>query len=411
MNKIVCPKCGSEFELTDQNYLSIVEQIKSKEIEKIVKEKTEAISSKKDAEIEKVKIESESRLKEKIADKDAEIAKLKSLVESGEKDLKLAVNEAVKEREEKIASLENELKINDVKKQNEMREALLAKEVEIQKLNLAIENDKNNYSEKEKELKEQVAYYKDLKARMSTKMIGETLEQHCQNAFNNIRMAGFPRAYFEKDNDISKGSKGDYIFRDFSDDNTEIVSIMFEMKNECDTTATKHKNDDFLKELDKDRREKGCEYAVLVSMLEADNEYYNNGIVEEYKYPKMYVIRPQFFVSLITILRNAALNSLQYKKELVTMKNQNLDITGFEERLNDFKDKFGRNYRLASEKFKGAIDEIDKAIERLKKVKDSLLGSENNLRLANEKAEDLTIKKLIQNNPTMTEKFREIAKD
>lgn len=256
---------------------------------------------------------------------------------------------------------------------------------------------------------DEIAYYKDFKARQSTKMIGESLEQHCETEFNKLRATAFQNAYFEKDNDIKTGSKGDFIYREYSNDGVEFISIMFEMKNEMDTTATKHKNEDFFKELDKDRKEKNCEYAVLVTMLEADNEYYNSGIVDvSYRYPKMYVVRPQFFIPIITVLRNAALNSLQYRHELELVRNQNIDITHFEEDINDFKDKFSRNFRLASEKFQKAIDEIDKTIDHLQKTKESLLSSENNLRLANNKAEDLTIKKLTKGNPTMAAKFAEL---
>ena len=258
---------------------------------------------------------------------------------------------------------------------------------------------------------EEIAYYKDFKTRQSTKMIGESLEQHCEIEFNKLRATAFPNAYFEKDNDAKTGSKGDFIYREASEEGTEFVSIMFEMKNEMDTTATKHKNEDFFKELDKDRREKNCEYAVLVSMLEADNEFYNTGIVDvSYKYPKMYVVRPQFFIPIITLLRNASLNSLSYKRELEVMRNQNIDITHFEEDINDFKEKFSRNFRLASEKFQKAIDEIDKTIDHLQKTKDALISSENNLRLANNKAEDLTIKRLTKGNPTMAEKFAQLDK-
>ena len=268
---------------------------------------------------------------------------------------------------------------------------------------------KENYELKLKEKDTQIEFYKDLKAKMSTKMVGETLEQHCEIEFNKLRATGFQKAYFEKDNDAKTGSKGDYIYRESTEEGVEFISIMFEMKNEMDTTATKHKNEDFLKELDKDRQEKGCEYAVLVSLLEADNELYNCGIVDvSYKYPKMYVIRPQFFISMITLLRNAALNSVQYRKQLAEYKNQNIDISNFEAEMNDFKDKFGRNYQLASDKFRKAIEEIDKTIDHLQKTKDALLSSENNLRLANNKAQDLTVKRLTKNNPTMAQKFAEL---
>ena len=280
---------------------------------------------------------------------------------------------------------------------------LSAQETEIQ---LKEKSLKEQYEEKLKSKDEQIEYYKDFKARQSTKMIGESLEQHCLTQFNTIRMTAFPTAYFEKDNDARTGSKGDFIFRESSEDGTEFISIMFEMKNEADTTATKHKNEDFFKELDKDRREKHCEYAVLVSLLEIDNEYYNNGIVDvSYKYEKMYVIRPQFFIPIITLLRNAALNSLKYRQELQIVKNQQLDILHFEENMNAFKEGFARNYRIASERFNTAIDEIDKTITHLQKIKDALLSSENNLRLANNKAEDLSIKKLTKNAPSVKAMF------
>lgn len=294
------------------------------------------------------------------------------------------------------------------------------KETTILELQSQIKLKNNEWELKEKSLcekhadeikrrEDEIAYYKDFKARQSTKMIGESLEQHCETEFNKLRATAFQNAYFEKDNDIKTGSKGDFIYREFSDDGVEFISIMFEMKNEMDTTATKHKNEDFFKELDKDRKEKNCEYAVLVTMLEADNEYYNSGIVDvSYKYPKMYVVRPQFFIPIITVLRNAALNSLQYRHELELVRNQNIDITHFEDDINDFKDKFSRNFRLASEKFQKAIDEIDKTIDHLQKTKEALLSSENNLRLANNKAEDLTIKRLTKGNPTMAEKFAEL---
>ena len=297
------------------------------------------------------------------------------------------------------------------------------KETAILELKNKIRLDSSQWELKEKSLherhadeirrkEEEITYYKDFKARQSTKMIGESLEQHCETEFNKLRATAFPNAYFEKDNDVKTGTKGDYIYREKSEDGVEFISIMFEMKNEMDTTATKHKNEDFFKKLDKDRTEKGCEYAVLVSMLEADNEYYNTGIVDvSYRYPKMYVVRPQFFIPIITLLRNAAQGSLKYRRELELVKNQNIDITHFEEDMNDFKEKFSRNFRIASDKFRTAIDEIDKTIDHLQKTKAALLSSENNLRLANNKAEDLTIKKLTRNNPTMAAKFAELEKD
>lgn len=381
MNKIICPKCGEEFELTDADYLSIVDQVKTEEITKAVNEKEESMKIVMKADIEK-----------QMANKELEIEKLNSKIREYELNQRNAIDEAVQKKNEKISLLELELAVKNAETQNQIDKAVLIKENEISRLKAERESEKNLMKDRERQMQEQIDFYKDLKTRMSTKMVGETLEQHCQAEFNKIRMAGFKNAYFEKDNDASSGSKGDYIFRDFSDDGQEFVSIMFEMKNECDTTATKHKNEDFLKELDKDRREKKCEYAVLVSLLETDSEFYNAGIVDmSYKYPKTYVIRPQFFIPLITLIRNEAMNSLEYKKQLALIQNQNIDITHFEENLVDFQNKFANNYRIASDKFKNAIDEIDKTIDHLQKVKDGLLGSERQLRIANDKAQDLSI--------------------
>lgn len=398
MNKIVCPKCGEEFELTDADYLSIVDQVKTEEIAKAVNEKEKSL-----------KIVMQADLEKQMANKDLEIEKLNSKIRENELNQRNAIDDAVKKQNEKISTLERELAVKNAEAQNEIDKAALIKENEISRLKAEMESEKNLMKDRERQMQEQIDFYKDLKTRMSTKMVGETLEQHCQVEFNKIRMAGFKNAYFEKDNDASSGSKGDYIFRDFSDDGQEFVSIMFEMKNECDTTATKHKNEDFLKELDKDRREKKCEYAVLVSLLETDSEFYNAGIVDmSYKYPKTYVIRPQFFIPLITLIRNEAMNSLEYKKQLALIQNQNIDITHFEENLADFQNKFANNYRIASDKFKNAIDEIDKTIDHLQKVKDGLLGSERQLRIANDKAQDLSIKKLTKDNPTMKKKFEDL---
>ncbi len=398
MNKIVCPKCGEEFELTDADYLSIVDQVKTEEIAKAVNEKEKSL-----------KIVMQADLEKQMANKELEIEKLNSKIRENELNQRNAIDDAVKKQNEKISTLERELAVKNAEAQNEIDKAALIKENEINRLKAEMESEKNLMKDRERQMQEQIDFYKDLKTRMSTKMVGETLEQHCQVEFNKIRMAGFKNAYFEKDNDASSGSKGDYIFRDFSDDGQEFVSIMFEMKNECDTTATKHKNEDFLKELDKDRREKKCEYAVLVSLLEADSEFYNAGIVDmSYKYPKTYVIRPQFFIPLITLIRNEAMNSLEYKKQLALIQNQNIDITHFEENLVDFQNKFANNYRIASDKFKNAIDEIDKTIDHLQKVKDGLLGSERQLRIANDKAQDLSIKKLTKDNPTMKKKFEDL---
>lgn len=401
MNKIVCPKCGEEFELTDADYLSIVDQVKTEEIAKAVNEKEKAL-----------KIVMQADLEKQMANKDLEIEKLNSKIRENELNQRNAIDDAVKKQNEKISTLERELAVKNAEAQNEIDKAALIKENEINRLKAEMESEKNLMKDRERQMQEQIDFYKDLKTRMSTKMVGETLEQHCQVEFNKIRMAGFKNAYFEKDNDASSGSKGDYIFRDFSDDGQEFVSIMFEMKNECDTTATKHKNEDFLKELDKDRREKKCEYAVLVSLLETDSEFYNAGIVDmSYKYPKTYVIRPQFFIPLITLIRNEAMNSLEYKKQLALIQNQNIDITHFEENLVDFQNKFANNYRIASDKFKNAIDEIDKTIDHLQKVKDGLLGSERQLRIANDKAQDLSIKKLTKDNPTMKKKFEDLKNE
>jgi len=347
-------------------------ELKIKDLENEIKNKELNIKSKYDLEINKLN----NDLKNK--DKEKEIALL---------ELNKNNENRLREKDNKIKDLENQIE-NDKYKSN-----------------LELKQQEDNYKNQLKLAEEKIEYYKDLKARMSTKMIGESLEVHCQNEFNKIRMTAFPNAYFEKDNDSKTGSKGDFIYKE-DIDGIPLVSIMFEMKNEMDMTATKHKNEDFFKELDKDRKEKNCEYAVLVSLLESDNEFYNNGIVDvSYRYPKMYVIRPQFFIPLITILRNAAINSYKYKVELETIKNQNIDVSNFEDKLNDFQDKFGRNYRIAQEKFQTAIDEIDKSINHLNKIKEALISSENNLRLANDKAQDLTIKKLTRNNETMKKLF------
>lgn len=391
MHEIKCPKCGEVFKVDESGYASIVKQVRDEEFSKELSERREEFEREKKNAVELA----QSKIAEKLKD---EIAALKIKNERLEAEKKLAVKEATDGAEKKL--LEQKEKITELKGMIESNE----KTAELKEKSL-----KESYEEKLKGKDEQIAYYKDLKARQSTKMVGETLEQHCETEFNKLRATGFKNAYFEKDNDARSGSKGDFIFRESSDDGTEFISIMFEMKNEMDETATKHKNEDFFKELDKDRNEKKCEYAVLVSMLEADSELYNTGIVDvSYRYPKMYVIRPQFFIPMITLLRNAALNSLEYKQELAVIRSQNIDISHFEEDMNEFKEKFSRNYRIASEKFKKAIEEIDKTIDHLQKTKDALLSSENNLRLANSKAEELTIKKLTKNNPTMAEMFEKL---
>ena len=382
MNEIKCPKCGTVFQIDEDQYLTIVKQIKDKEFEK------ELDNS--------IKL-NEANLKEKFNEEknklDLEINDLKSKLKLKDTENELAIKDLINEKEKEIIELNNKIDSN--------KNEYLLKE----------KNLKENYEEKLKNKDETIAYYKDFKAKQSTKMIGESLEVHCNNEFNRLRPL-FGDVYFEKDNDSKTGSKGDFIFREKDQDGVEFISIMFEMKNEADETATKHKNEDFLKELDKDRREKKCEYAVLVSLLEIDNEFYNNGIVDmSHKYPKMYVIRPQFFITLITLLRGAALNALSYKRELITLQNQNIDISHFEENMNSFKEGFARNYRLASDKFKKAIEEIDKTIDHLQKTKEALLSSENNLRLANNKAEDLTINKLTNNSPTVREMFDNLKKE
>lgn len=398
MQEIKCPKCGEVFQVDESGYASIIKQVRDKEFSKEIQEREKQFEKEKEAALKLAEAEVTENLNKEIAKKDNEIITLTSRLEMMEAEKRLAVSEAVSEKEKKISEQKEQI-------------ALLNGQIETNEKSSQLKEQtlKESFEEKLKGKDEQIAYYKDLKAKQSTKMIGETLERHCEIEFNKLRATGFQNAYFEKDNDAKTGSKGDYIFRESSADGVEFISIMFEMKNEADETATKHKNEDFFKELDKDRREKNCEYAVLVSLLEADNELYNTGIVDvSHRYPKMYVIRPQFFIPMITLLRNAALNSLQYKEELAVIRSQNVDISHFEEDMNEFKDKFARNYRIASDKFKKAIDEIDKTIDHLQKTKEALLSSENNLRLANNKAEELTIKRLTRNNPTMAEKFAEL---
>lgn len=445
MQEIKCPKCGEVFQVDEAGYAAIVKQVRDKEFQRELAERQQQFLLDKENSVRLAQAEADNKLQDSLRAKDNTIAnlyaKMKALEAKAELDKaglnaqlackqseqQLAVQDAVADKNLEIAQLKADLAAGEQALSLAVQKAVSAKEQELAQKEMQIARlegdlkasekeylfkEKNlidGYENKLKDKDEQIAYYKDFKARQSTKMIGESLEQHCSIEFNRLRATAFPRAYFEKDNDARTGSKGDFIFKDHDEEGMEFISIMFEMKNEADTTATKHKNEDFFKELDKDRKEKGCEYAVLVTLLEADNELYNSGIVDvSYKYPKMYVIRPQFFIPMITLLRNASLNSLQYKKELATIKNQNIDIAHFEADMNDFKEKFGRNYRLASEKFKKAIEEIDKTIEHLQKTKDALLSSENNLRLANNKAEDLSIKRLTRNNPTMAAKFAEL---
>ncbi len=425
MNEIKCPKCGTTFKIDEQDYESIVKQIKDKEFMREINLREEQYAILQKEALKLAAVEADKKLAAEVSKRDLEIANLKNEIKMCELDttnkIEKKYSEELSEKDVEITSLKSEIKLKDTEKELALKDVLREKEKEIETLNTKLEMDKKEslikeqnlkekYEEKIKDKDEQIAYYKDFKARQSTKMIGESLEQHCSNEFNKLRPL-FKNVYFEKDNDIKTGSKGDFIFREYDEDETEIISIMFEMKNESLETTSKHKNEDFFKELDKDRKEKKCEYAVLVSMLEIDNDYYNNGIVDvSHKYPKMYVIRPQFFIPLITLLRNASLKSLEYKKELQIVQNQNIDIANFEENMNNFKSAFGRNYRLASEKFKKAIDEIDKTIDHLQKTKEALLSSENNLRLANNKAEDLTIKKLTNGNETMQKMFDDLNK-
>ena len=408
MHEIKCPKCGEVFQVDESGYAELLSQVRNEAFEEELHKRARELEDKNKSDLKMAQMQQEKSFAAALTDKDKEIAsrdmeiqKLKNQLSMGDSEKKLAIAEAVRDKDKEVAEIQTE----------------------VVKLKSQLANQKNESALKEKSLEEtyktqlklkdeQIEQYKDFKARQSTKMVGESLEQHCQIQFNSLRMTAFPNAYFEKDNEVSgTGSKGDFIFRDF-EDGQEFISIMFEMKNEMDTTATKHKNEDFFKELDKDRREKKCEYAVLVSLLEADNELYNNGIVDvSYKYEKMYVIRPQFFIPMITLLRNAALNSLQYQKELAVVRNQQLDLYNFESNMQEFKDAFGRNYRIASEKFQTAIEEIeeiDKTIDHLEKVKKALQSSENNLRLANDKADDLSIKKLTKNAPSVRQMFDDL---
>lgn len=389
-----------QFEEEIKNRLNLADKEKESAVklaEANIRNSLQEQLAKKERELAELRAQKEVELSQKLAQKQSELLQIKSQLENAEVAKKLAITEAVRMIEKERDDLANAVKIKDTEKQ------LLEKSLSEKHLAAL--------SEKDAIIKlkdEEIALRKDMKLKLSTKMIGETLEQHCENEFNKIRATAFQKAYFEKDNDSRSGSKGDFIYRESDEAGNEIISIMFEMKNEGDETATKKKNEDFLKELDKDRTEKRCEYAVLVSLLEAESEYYNSGIVDvSHKYNKMYVVRPQFFIPIITLLRNAAMNSMQYKAELALIRNQNIDITNFEERINTFKEGFARNYELASRRFKEAIEEIDKTILHLQKTKDALLSSDNNLRLANQKAEDLTIKKLTQGNPTMRAKFDE----
>ncbi len=460
MNEIICPHCGKAFKIDEAGYASILKQVRDGEFEKQLHERLELAEQDKRNAVELAQTKVASEMQKAAAAKDAEIQALKAALDTEEVARRLAVTEALSAIEKERDALANEVEkakyakeaastLAEAKLLNELQNVAATKEAEIQGLKtkldaielaqklaiteavsavekerdelknglhrvelekqLAEKSLKDKYETQIKDRDDTIERLRDMKARLSTKMVGETLEQHCETEFNRIRATAFPMAYFEKDNDARTGSKGDYIFRDSDEAGTEIVSIMFEMKNESDRTATKSRNEDFLKELDKDRTEKGCEYAVLVSMLEPDSELYNTGIVDVFhRYPKMYIVRPQFFLPIITLLRNAAMNSLKYKSELALVKAQNIDITNFESELETFKTAFAKNYDLASRHFLTAIDEIDKSIDHLQKTKDALLGTNRNLRLANDKAQDVTIKKLTRGNPTMLAKFADL---
>ena len=460
MHEIICPHCGKAFKIDEAGYADILKQVRNGEFEKQLHERLELAEQDKRNAVELAETKVASELQKAGAVKDSEIQQLKAKLDAGEVASRLAIAEALGAVEKQRDSLANELhqakqdklaasQLAEAKLLNELQTAAVTKDSEIQSLKAtlaatgvaqklaiteavsAVEKErdelkgglervelekqlaatalKEKYETQIRDRDDAIERLRDMKARLSTKMVGETLEQHCETEFNRIRAMAFPTAYFEKDNDARSGSKGDYIFRDADEAGTEIVSIMFEMKNESDQTATKNKNEDFLKELDKDRTEKGCEYAVMVSLLEPDSELYNTGIVDVFhRYPKMYIVRPQFFLPIITLLRNAALNSLKYKSELALVKAQSIDITNFETELDSFKAAFAKNYDLASKRFQTAIDEIDKSIDHLQKTKEALLGTDRNLRLANDKAQDVTIKKLTRGNPTMAAKFAEL---
>ena len=394
MHEINCPHCKKAFKIDEAGYADILKQVRDSDFDQQLREMLELAEKEKTNAVNLAKEQARNEMQKAAATKDAEIQELKGKLDAGEITQKLAITKAVNAVEKERDQLKNEF--NHAKIEKDLAETLL----------------KDKYETRIKDRDHEIERLRDMKARLSTKMVGETLEQHCETEFNRIRATAFPNAYFEKDNDARTGSKGDYIFRDSDEQDTESVSIMFEMKNENDETATKKKNEDFLKELDKDRNEKQCEYAILVSLLEPDSELYNSGIVDvSHRYQKMYVIRPQFFIPIITLLRNAAQNSLEYRAELAVVKAQNADITNFENELDAFRSGFARNYELASKKFKTAISEIDKTIDHLQKTKDALLGSENNLRLANNKADDLTVKQLTKNNPTMAAKFAALKND
>lgn len=388
MNEIKCPKCGTMFQIDEKDYDSIVKQIRDGEFNAEIKRREEELRKYTKSEIDSLKERLDFEKKSELSNKELEIERLKNQIRQSEIENKYALKEAVQEKENKIVNLENKIELSQ-------------KEYQLKEQNL-IDIHAREIKAKEQEIE----LYKDMKLKLSTKMVGETLEQHCKVQYDEYLRPILKNAYFEKDNDAKTGSKGDFIYREKTDDGIEFISIMFEMKNESDQTATKHKNEDFFKELDKDRKEKNCEYAILVSLLEKDNDYYNGGIVDvSHKYEKMYVVRPQSFITIINILRNSALNTVETKRKLIEIQNQNIDIANFEEKMNNFKSAFSRNFKLASDKFDLAIEEIDKTMQHLQKIKDNLLGSKNQLRLANDKAEDLTIKKLTSNSPSIAKQI------
>ena len=402
MNKLICPNCNESFEIDKAGYADIVQQVRDQKFEEEITQRLALADKEKKSEIELAKAQLDKTYSEELRKKEQELLKLQNKIDASSTEQELAIAKALKQVEQERDSLQNQLQLKDSETK------LTVKSVEDD-YRLKLEAKDTTIQMREEEIQR----LKDFKQKLSTKMLGESLEQHCETSFNNLRATAFQNAYFEKDNDISQGTKGDYIYREYADEEktVELLSIMFEMKNEGEETATKKKNDDFLDKLDKDRKSKNCEYAILVSLLESDNEYYNNGIVDvSHRHPKMFVIRPQFFIPIISLLRNAALKSLKDKLELNAIRNQNIDITNFEEKIEEFKKGFARNYELASRKFQTAIDEIDKTIKHLEKTKEALLSSENNLRLANNKSEDLTIRRLTHGNPTMKAKFDEARK-
>ncbi len=427
MSQIKCPHCGEVFTVDQSSYAEILSQVRNDAFNTEVHEKLEQIKALQQKDLENEQIKYKQKLKEEISQKDREILELNQKIQSldqkkeiEKKNVESKLKEEVNQKDKELQSMQSRLQLFEKEAELKVQQELALKEKQMMELTTKMELERKQTELEKQSLKEnyqiqlrikedEIERYKDFKLKQSTKMLGETLEQHCEILFNRMRMTAFPNATFEKDNDARSGSKGDFIYREFDNQGIEIISIMFEMKNEGDETATKKKNESFFKELDKDRNEKKCEYAVLVSLLESDSELYNVGITDvSYQYPKMFVVRPQFFLPIISLLRNASLNALKYKQEAQLMKQQNIDVTRFEEELDEFKVGFARNYKLASDKFKIAIEEIDKTITHLQKTKDALLSSENNLRLANNKADDLTVKKLVKDNPTMKKKFDEL---